>query len=132
MRTLARSVIVTDRETRQTLFLRKGEQVSAEVAGLISNPRAFADEPDDVEDAEPAREPAAPAPAAPAGDGPLEDQQPLTDEQVTEVLSHSVDDVNALLDLAPEHAAQVLAAETAGKDRKGIVEGPHAAPPADQ
>lgn len=39
---------------------------------------------------------------------------------------HSVDEVNAYLDEHPGDAVTVLAAEAAGKNRKGIVEGPHA------
>ena len=53
-----------------------------------------------------------------AGDGPT---------VATDPGAFSVDDVNSYLDEHPDDVAAVLAAETAGKARKGIVEGPHAA-----
>lgn len=41
---------------------------------------------------------------------------------------HSAAEVNAYLAEHPEMVAQVLSDEAAGKNRKSIVEGPHAAP----
>jgi hypothetical protein len=44
-----------------------------------------------------------------------------------EVLSGTNDDVNAYIEAHPDERDAVLAAEADGQNRKGIVEGPHAA-----
>lgn len=49
----------------------------------------------------------------------------------TDVLNGNVDDVNAYLAENPDEREALLAAEADGQNRKGIVEGPHAAPSTD-
>lgn len=46
----------------------------------------------------------------------------------TEVLTGTVDDVNAYLADHEDERAAILAAEAEGQNRKGIIEGPYAAP----
>jgi FtsZ-interacting cell division protein ZipA len=150
MRTAARSFVLSDPETFESRFVKRGEQVTDEQAERVSphllvpveTPAAEADAAKAAAAKQAEEDQAAAAAKAAAAKQAEEDQaaaaakaaadaapvEPLTDEQVAEVLGHNFDEVNALLDLAPEHASQVLAAEAAGKNRKGIVEGPHAAP----
>jgi hypothetical protein len=62
------------------------------------------------------------AAASPAPADPVKDYADL--------LAKKVGDVNTYLDKHPDEAADVLAAEAAGKNRKGIVAGPHNTEPA--
>lgn len=67
---------------------------------------------------------------APAPDGPkTESTSDLRDaaDEVFDPSGHSVEEVNDHLEQADDgERARVLAAEADGKDRKGIVDGPHA------
>jgi hypothetical protein len=100
-RPLAESVYVAGR------FFAAGDVPDEEFAALITNPKAWGDDTGTT-------------PAAASAPQDPDEFDPSAD-------GISVDDVNNHLANADEAEVQrVLAAEAAGKNRKGVVEGPYA------
>lgn len=124
-RPLAESVYVAGR------FFAAGAVPDEEFAALITNPRAWGDPVDTPADRRRARK-AVPAVQEPTTTTDEDDTESAPGSAPGEVFDPSADGVtiddvnNHLANADDDEVRRVLAAEAAGKNRKGIVEGPYA------
>jgi hypothetical protein len=134
MRTAARSFVLSDPETFESRFVKRGAEVTDAQAERVS--------PHLLVPLETVQAPATPAAAPPVEQEKLDEaerQKQLAEadaaeaQRLAKVLEGKVDAVNDHITEHPEDRDALLALEAqAEKPRSGITEGPHAAPPVEQ
>jgi hypothetical protein len=117
-------VHLTHPDTQQAVVLKPGDTVPAWAKDLVTNPKAFA------ATASTPAEDQAPAPDNPSGQDSVREpagQGQGGTEGLFDPAAHNADEVNNhLAESDVDEVARVIAAEKAGKHRKGIIEGPYA------